>query len=48
MDRRGFRHQSPLDSRLATGEDRQTELVDPLEEQRARLEARGCGCLTAR
>jgi hypothetical protein len=44
MRRRGFRHASPLDSRLATGAARQTELVDSLEAQRERLAKRGCGC----
>jgi putative hemolysin len=44
MRRRGFRHLSPLDARLATGEARQNELVDPIETQRARLAARDCGC----
>jgi hypothetical protein len=44
MHRRGFRHASPLDDRLATGEARQTEFVDSLEAQRARLAARGCAC----
>jgi Pyrimidine dimer DNA glycosylase len=47
MDRRGFRHASPLDRRLATGAPQQTELVDPPEAQRARLAARGCGCRVA-
>jgi len=46
MDRRGFRHASPLDRRLATGAAEQTELVDSLDAQRARLAARGCGCRT--
>jgi hypothetical protein len=41
---RGFRHASPLDPRLATGSARQTQLLDPLESQRARLAARDCGC----
>ena len=44
MDRRGFRHRSPLDRRRATGERSQPELVDPVREQRARLADRGCGC----
>jgi Pyrimidine dimer DNA glycosylase len=44
LARRGFRHASPLDRELATGAVRQTELVDPVDEQRARLLARGCGC----
>jgi hypothetical protein len=44
MRRRGFRHASPLDWRLATGATRQTQLVDPLHAQRERLAARGCDC----
>jgi putative hemolysin len=44
MDRRGFRHQSPLDRRRATGEARQSQLVDPVDEQRARLAEKGCDC----
>lgn len=44
MARRGFRHQSPLDRRRATGGRRQSELVDPVDEQRARLAERDCGC----
>lgn len=48
MRRRGFRHLSPLDPKLATGEASQTELVDTLEAQRARLAAKGCACLTGR
>jgi putative hemolysin len=46
MQRRGFRHASPLDERLATGSARQTELVDSVDDQRAQLAARGCGCRT--
>jgi len=44
MGRRGFRHASPLDPALATGAAEQTDLVDPVDVQRARLRARGCGC----
>jgi hypothetical protein len=44
MDRRGFRHASPLDPALATGSAQQTELVDSVEDQRARLSERGCDC----
>jgi hypothetical protein len=44
MARRGFRHRSALDPRLATGQARQTVLVDSVEAQRERLAARGCGC----
>jgi hypothetical protein len=46
MRRRGFRHASPLDERLATGSAHQTERVDSVEDQRARLAARECGCRT--
>lgn len=44
MSRRGFRHASPLDPRLATGAAQQTELIDPVEAQRERLASRACGC----
>jgi hypothetical protein len=46
LGRRGFRHASPLDRRLATGAAKQTELVDSLEEQRARLASKECGCVS--
>jgi hypothetical protein len=48
MRRRGFRHASPLDCRLATGAARQTELVGPVEAQLERLASRGCGCASGR
>jgi hypothetical protein len=44
MGRRGFRHASPLDPALATGDAEQTLLVDPVADQLKRLVARGCGC----
>ena len=44
MRSRGFRHLSPLNPRLATGVAQQSELVDPIDAQRARLTARACGC----
>jgi hypothetical protein len=43
MSRRGLRHLSPLDPRLATGAAVQPELVDSVEAQRERL-ARCPGC----
>jgi len=43
MHRRGFRHASPLERGLATGEAVQTELVDSLEAQRERLARCPCG-----
>ena len=45
MGSRGFRHASPLDPRLATGDVEQTELIDSLDDQRTRLTAKDCGCL---
>ena len=44
MTRRGFRHASPLNSRLATGASQQTELIDSVDAQRERLASRECGC----
>ena len=44
MARRGFRHASPLDGALATGAATQTGLIDSLEDQRARLADKDCGC----
>ena len=44
MSRRGFRHASPLDSRLATGDAQQTEAIDSMEAQRERLASRACNC----
>jgi hypothetical protein len=45
MARRGYRHNSPLNSDLAVGDDRQDFLLDSIEEQLAILESRNCGCL---
>jgi hypothetical protein len=45
MHRRGFRHVSPLDPRLATGEAEQREYVDPPERQAMLLRAKGCDCV---
>jgi len=44
MTRRGYRHQSPLDVTLATGEAEQKEYTDSPQKQRALLKERGCGC----
>src|SRR5215218_6455145 len=44
LSRRGFRHASPLDASLATGSATQTEFVDAVPVQLARLAERGCGC----
>jgi hypothetical protein len=44
MERRGYRHRSPLDPSLATGAVVQPELVDSLETQMALLRAKPCPC----
>ena len=44
MQRRGYRHESPLDALLATGSEHQDEYVDTPDEQQAILRAKGCGC----
>ena len=44
MRRRGFRHASPLDPRLATGASHQPEFVDSVEAQRERLAKHACSC----
>ena len=44
MERRGYRHASPLDPALATGIAVQTEFVDPPERQLLLLQAKGCDC----
>jgi hypothetical protein len=44
MTRRGYRHASPLDESLATGEAVQTNYVDPIPVQLALLREKGCDC----
>ncbi len=44
MNRRGYRHASPLPEGLATGEAIQNEYVDTYEHQIEILRAKGCGC----
>lgn len=44
MERRGYRHGSPLDPHLATGCAVQTDYVDRPEVQRDLLRAKGCDC----
>lgn len=44
MERRGYRHASPLDAGLATGSAVQDELLDPLPRQRELLREKPCGC----
>jgi hypothetical protein len=44
MARRGYRHGTPLDARLATGGATQEEYVDTPEQQLGILRSKGCGC----
>jgi hypothetical protein len=44
MERRGYRHKSPLNAKLATGASRQTIYVDSVKRQMAILKAKKCGC----
>ena len=41
---RGYRHQSPLDKRLARGKKVQDALVDPVARQVEILKKKGCTC----
>lgn len=44
MQRRGYRHASPLDPALATGVATQEVLITSLRGQRALLRSKECGC----
>jgi hypothetical protein len=44
IERRGWRHESPLDEALASGEAYQDSFVTPVDEQERILIERGCGC----
>lgn len=44
MERRGYRHASPLDEALATGSAVQDVFIDPPERQIELLRAKGCDC----
>lgn len=45
MGRRGYRHASPLDRRLATGAAAQRTFVDSPARQKRILSKKGCACL---
>jgi hypothetical protein len=47
MERRGYRHASPLERERATGCGVQREFVDPLDTQLLILRAKGCACAVA-
>lgn len=44
MERRGYVHRSPLDARLATGAEQQTEYIDAPAAQRRILKEKNCEC----
>jgi hypothetical protein len=44
MFKRGYKHHSPLDTRLATGKAEQVEWIDSPEKQRNILKEKKCGC----
>lgn len=48
MERRGYRHASPLDPHQATGVAVQTEYVDSPDEQENILRDKGCPCAVPR
>lgn len=45
FNRRGFRHQSPLDRKFATGKERQQAYIDTKEKQRKILQRKPCDCI---
>lgn len=48
MGRRGYKHASPLDRAFVSGAPVQDQFIDPPEEQRRLLAAKGCGCANRR
>lgn len=44
MERRGYRHHSPLDKKLAKGKRVQDEFIDSLPQQRKLLKEKSCEC----
>ncbi|MFA5088643.1 MAG: pyrimidine dimer DNA glycosylase/endonuclease V [Candidatus Omnitrophota bacterium] len=44
MGKRGYRHHSALDGRIAVGSRRQDVLIDSREDQRRILKNKKCGC----
>ena len=47
MEKRGYRHKSPLDKKFAKGEKTQKDYVDSLEKQIKILQKKKCGCKVA-
>lgn len=44
MEKRGFKHRSPLEKKLARGSSLQDEFVDNPRKQREILKKKGCSC----
>lgn len=44
MKKRGYKHLSPLEKKLATGKNIQDEYVDPIEKQKQLLKDKKCSC----
>jgi hypothetical protein len=44
MQKRGFRHYSPLDPLLANGKAKQSEILDSIEQQTRILGKKNCNC----
>ena len=44
MEKRGYRHHTPLNEKFVTGECEQTEFVTPYKEQVELLRKKCCGC----
>jgi hypothetical protein len=45
MGQRGYKHSSPLDQKLAKGDEHQTVYLNTIEEQLSILKAKPCPCL---
>jgi hypothetical protein len=45
IERRGYRHNSPLDKKLAVGKGSQTVFVDSIRQQYRLLRAKACDCV---
>lgn len=45
MERRGYKHLSPMDKTLSTGKSTQKQFVHTPEEQKQILKAKNCDCL---
>jgi len=44
MQKRGYKHKSPLEKKLATGSGKQKKLLDPIERQIEILKSKQCKC----